>query len=271
MAELYWIDIGLLRHEASKEEFKWGSSKRFIHLELLHVVSIVKLFNILNKNNRSELEQGELRDISSPLYLPLLVNYLAVIDVEKIQDLLNQLFEEIPPHEQKKTFKYISEYYVAALSQFSNSVFNLKIKENRIKEWIGNNAALYIDPSFNAVSKKFFTLDSKCIMTITELLITDNIIQEDQKDIIIQHLNNNFSNTLKVNVKKNRFIKFLLRLTQNNLSKAGDKQELVNSLHKKILFKKGNNYLPMNYEYFYKLLVDESKAPKLELFSFLKI
>jgi hypothetical protein len=86
-----------------------------------------------------------------------------------------------------------------------------------------------------------------------------------------KHLNNNFSNTLKVNVKKNRFIKFLLRLTQNNLSKAGDKQELVNSLHKKILFKKGNNYLPMNYEYFYKLLVDESKAPKLELFSFLKI
>jgi hypothetical protein len=73
---------------------------------------------------------------------------------------------------------------------------------------------------------------------------------------------NDFSKEIALRMKKNKFVEFLSRAARENLQQAGDKKDFVKTLHKKILFIKGDKAQAMSFEYFYKLMTDEGKAPR---------
>lgn len=265
MAEVYWIDLGILIGEISKERFSPKDYWRLEYGEACDKIHIQTLLKEIRINHPIISKRGEIEKTEHPLYFPLLLNYLAVIEKEKIPSLLTVLFKTLTNEKQKLGYHFLVNYHEAALLQYANTVPNIKTKLDRLKSWIKLNKALYKEPQSTNIGEIFFTLEEEDVDKVVEYLLLNKVIEHDMEEIVIQFLNNRFNNTLKVDVKKNRLVNLLFRLSKENLQKSGVKVDFVRILHNKILFKTGETYEPVDYEYFYRLLTDNSKKPTPEL------
>lgn len=269
MAALYWIDLGMLRHESLKDEFGYDFYDTFDCLgrdESKIDINIKNLLKELRKTNPEIHKSGELKDPKHPIYFNLLANYLAIISKESIEILLTQLFKDIPFQFQKLGYKILEENYKCALLQYRRTQPNIFIKLERIKEWLEQNKSLRWAETPRQLESDFFMLSEQMIHKITNFLYLDNIIEENMVENVKSFFKNDFTVELRLNVKKNRFIELLKRILGENL-KQGNKKDFVRVVHKKLLFKEGAEYKHMDFEYFYRLMTEEGKNPLVKLMS----
>jgi hypothetical protein len=263
----YLIDLPSLNKATLDEKFlgidiilldDWEDSKK---------IALGSLLRDMKKKNLKTNYLIVFNDYNSEYYFPLLLNYLAIIDIKMIREFMTAHFTLLEKSRVVELCAFISKYKKAIFSQFKWSINGITSKDLIIEDWVNNYSQKHTLRQKPDKETEFFKLTQYQIDRYTNELINKSILNIDSKDVFIQYLNNDFTQVLKLKANKTQVANMFLVLNETQTRKNGDLKELASKLHKNLYaFDKGK-YCKIRPSYLYILLTDISKAPKNPIIS----
>lgn len=269
MSPEYLINLQSLHKETLDERHRGFSSQIFFELEIDEPskIGLRSILNEMKKENPKMNYQEIFNDYESEYYFPLLLNYLAIIEVNMIRDLMTAHCKLLTMSRVNELFEFISKYKKAIFNQFRWSRGEITSKERVIEDWINNYSRKHTSRQKPEKETKFFNLTENQILKYTNELLKKNIIKHAQKEVFIQYLKNDFTQVLKLRANKTQVVNMFLVLNDPHTRKTGDLKELASKLAKNLYAYVNGKYCKIQYPYLYVLLTDIAKAPKNPILS----
>jgi hypothetical protein len=264
----YWICLAEIKELIKSSKFDLFNSGKLSYLDVdwsqLEIKGILKQINKERAEKvKPQLSKGQndsfkgknefFTDSDHPLFLPLLINYLAITENGKIIELLDFYFQNGDVEKQKADLTFLIEFLAPAFEQYRTTVSNISQKELIVKEWTQRFVPQeHLQEDVKLLTKKtkqpeLFSIPTKKIESTVRNLVKIGTIDEASKDVLISFLNNDFSRQLDLKANQGQVGDLFLRMASNDKNVIVDKKRLAVAISDKVRFFKKNEFQTISY------------------------
>jgi len=249
-------DLFSSKYEIDFNEF----IKNYYYLEIepnSNIKEIKKLIENLQSYNKEHDRHENYLDINYKYFNDFLLNYLAVIDLNRITDFLSHYFTKFNLIQRLNATNFFNNNLKNIFKIYSKSVSNIAKKEQVVSEYINYQQELL---KVNKSEIEIFKLDYKAKEKIIFSLNESGIISDKMKPSLNSLLGNDFTFKVEFNTNQNCVVDLLKRIIDKNAFSVHRRRLPV--IFKGLLYyKKCGKYKEISRKSFERLLQDSSKLP----------
>lgn len=228
------------------------------------MLSSKQILDDLQVNQREVFRSGLFINYSDKHYFPLLLNYLAIIDIQNIRECLEVHVKQLDKKRFMEFLAFITKYLSPIFSQYKLSIGGINAKKLAIDDWVNRYHHKETKTELPISSTIFFDISEQKIDKIIDSLQKDKVIDDESRIILKQYFNNDFSQVLKLKASKNQVVDLFRSEISGSQKNQFFWKELASKLGKLWAFDK-DEYCQIKHNYLVRLLSDGSKTPKRPL------
>lgn len=243
-----------------KVQWEWGGVYRNLYKigdEVLQIGGIVELAKQDRRTFKNEFSQ---RVTKSNYFFPLLLNYLAVVEITEIQPLLDFYFDKFLSEEEKQSFiDFLDENLQWVYYDFKNCVSDIAFKKALILEWLKTSKVA--TPARKKYIIKVFRLSDSEIKILSNFLVDNRLVTENARGDIEAFFRNDFNRKVEIEAPKNKIADLISRIAFRDKEEKNNKNAVAIQLGDKVSYHRKGTFVPIGAKNFETFFSDSNKTP----------